>query len=250
MPKTLSLKDLRSRAIAHLLASPFLGKNVPYTRKEAVLDVDVLLCFLLHQTKAQVLAHLDENACKINEEFKKLLEVRYHGVSLAYITKEKEFYGLTFYVNPSVLIPKPDTEVLVEASIKSICALQYKKDEKPLRLLDVFSGSGCVGIATVHSLLSNLTNTHHIHLSFVDISNKAIEVSLHNAKHLLPFGMQGVAQERTHGKVNGKTSLPYPNTTIPENEVSLPYPSPIKTQFSFFLPRCKTELSASTWRKI
>lgn len=194
----LTLKHLREEAIEHLLSSPFLCKNVAYERINAVLDVDVLLCFLLKKSKAYLLAHLDEYAFEINN-FYKMLEMRYCGTSIAYIIGEKEFYGLKFSVNPSVLIPKSDTETLVEVSIKAIEDLLYKRrigeciGEYELNILDVFSGSGCVGIATVHSLLSKLKDDNCIfciHCSFLDVSSEAIEVSRFNAKKLLPDFIQ------------------------------------------------------------
>lgn len=202
-----TLKHLREEAIVHLLSSPLLCKNAPYGRKEAMLDVDVLLCFLLEKTKAHLLAHLDADAIVIKDDFDKMLEKRYQGISIAYIIGEKEFFALNFYVNPSVLIPKSDTEVLVEASIQAVESLFCKRewDADKLNILDVFSGSGCVGIAVVHSLLSQLEKMQekkkavfnlvsrcslNINCSFLDISRQAIDVSCINAKRLLPAFMQ------------------------------------------------------------
>lgn len=203
----LTLKDLRKDAIERLLASPFLCKNSPYTRKEAMLDVDVLLGYLLKKTRAYILAHLEADASAIQAEFELLLYRRVQGVSIAYLIEEKEFYGLTFYVNPSVLIPKADTETLVDVALEVVSALFEKKNcsskeghllkdvqpprEVQLRILDVFSGSGCVGIATVHSLLKNFENLEQIiRCSFLDISLRAIEVSRLNACKLLPSSIQ------------------------------------------------------------
>ena len=236
----LTLKSLREKAIKHLLASPFLCRNAPYGRNDAMLDVDILLSFLLKKTRAYVLAHLDEKALNIKENFDNLLEMRYHGTSIAYIIQEKEFFSLSFYVNRSVLIPKADTEILVEASLETISALlcknklnersssiSYEKDAENIRnlnMLDVFSGSGCVGIATVHSLLGKMKNTNRtccIHCNFLDISSDAIAVSQINVAKLFPvvhISQQGIVQHDMPRSAMQKTILA---------------PS-IQTQFSFF----------------
>ena len=76
----------------------------------------------------------------------RLLKKRLSGEPLQYILGEWEFFGLTFKVGPGVLIPRPDTEVVVETALKLL-----KGQSKP-RVVDVCAGSGCIGIAfAVHS---------------------------------------------------------------------------------------------------
>ena len=71
--------------------------------------------------------------------------MRCTGFPVAYITETKEFYGRDFFVNPAVLIPKPDTEILVQRGIEIISKKLQTKEN--IKLVDLCTGSGCVGIS-------------------------------------------------------------------------------------------------------
>ena len=100
-------------------------------------------------------------------EFEVLIRKRAERVPLQYITGEQEFMGLTFHVNSNVLIPRQDTETLVEEALKVI---------KPgMKVMDMCTGSGCV-------LISILKNAHDVEGIGYDISKQAINVAKENAK--------------------------------------------------------------------
>ncbi len=101
---------------------------------------------------------------------KYFLSLRKKGYSVAVITKHKEFYGLDFFVNKHVLIPRPDTELMVAEAIEEI-----KKNDKII-LVDVGTGSGCIPI----SILKNIPN--QIQTFATDISNAALRVAKKNAR--------------------------------------------------------------------
>lgn len=99
------------------------------------------------------------------------VDKRLQHIPMSYITKTKEFYGLSFFVNESVLIPRPDTETLVETGINLI------REERYESVLDLCTGSGCVGISIAHEC--------PIALTLSDISPSALAVAKRNATSLL-----------------------------------------------------------------
>lgn len=106
------------------------------------IDAEVLLQHVIQQPLAWLIAYGDSpaNAAHI-EAFYHLLEKRQHGQPIAYLTGSREFWSLTLKVTPDVLIPRPDTETLVEQ------ALQVSPADKPLAVLDLGTGSGAIALA-------------------------------------------------------------------------------------------------------
>ena len=112
--------------------------------------------------------HLDEEMTEEQaREFEVLIKKRAERVPLQYITGEQEFMGLTFHVNSNVLIPRQDTETLVEEALKVV--------RPGMKIMDMCTGSGCV-------LISILKNAHDIEGIGYDISKQAINVAKENAK--------------------------------------------------------------------
>ncbi|MBQ8541564.1 MAG: peptide chain release factor N(5)-glutamine methyltransferase [Clostridia bacterium] len=108
------------------------------------------------------------------EKMLECIEKRKKGMPIAYITGEKEFMGLSFYVNENTLIPRPDTETIVETLIEE------NPFEKP-HITDLCSGSGCIGISLAH-YIKNSTVT------MWDISPGAIEIA---QKNILRHNLSG-----------------------------------------------------------
>ena len=133
------------------------------------IDSEILLSSVLGKSREEILINLDE---KINSRdifsFKKLIERRSSKEPLAYILKEKEFWSKKFEVNESTLVPRPETELMLEKLIKI-----YK--DKKINLLDIGTGSGCILI----SLLSELKNSIGVG---IDISTEALKIAKKNAK--------------------------------------------------------------------
>lgn len=105
------------------------------------------------------------------EKYRAVVERRANHVPLQHITGEQEFMGLTFCVNEHVLVPRQDTEVLVETVLESL--------EPEMRVLDMCTGSGCIIIS-----LLRLCGDKRIEGTGVDISEKALEVASCNAERL------------------------------------------------------------------
>tara|TARA_B100000035_G_scaffold298954_1_gene293202 strand:- start:232 stop:1071 length:840 start_codon:yes stop_codon:yes gene_type:complete len=138
-----------------------------------ILDSELLLSKSLNKSREEILINLDQRINKKNfSVFKKYLRRRYNNEPVAYILEEKEFWSKKFYVTKDTLIPRPETELLVEGIIETF------KNRK-ISILDIGTGTGCI----ILSLLSNLKNSYGIG---VDISKNAILVSKKNAlKHRL-----------------------------------------------------------------
>lgn len=137
------------------------------------LEAEVLLAFAMEKPRAWLKAH-GEAALEpaIAQRFVGAVEARASGVPVAYITGEREFYGLPFAVTPAVLIPRPETELLVEYVLATL------KEAPRANVLDLGTGSGCVAIAIKHTCLE-------AHVSAIDSSFGALRVAGRNVERLL-----------------------------------------------------------------
>jgi release factor glutamine methyltransferase len=134
------------------------------------LDAEVLLAHLLGLGRASLLAHSTSpvDADK-RSQYDALIERRYKGEPVAYLTGHKEFYGLDLYITPNVLVPRPETESAVEACLEAL-----PKSETS-QLADIGTGSGAILVAVCkHRPLVKAFGT--------DISPAAIEVAAHNCR--------------------------------------------------------------------
>ena len=137
-----------------------------------VLDSEVLLSFVIKKPKEFLFAHPEfAPTAKQISHFKKLIARRAKGEPIAYLIGHKEFYGLDFEINKNVLIPRPETELMVEEVVKKI-------DRLKIILIDVGTGSGCIPIA----ILKTIKNTATIKCFAIDISPGAIATAKRNAK--------------------------------------------------------------------
>ena len=107
----------------------------------ASLDAEILLCQILKKERSFLRAWPDiELQSKQTNQFWSLIKQRQQGTPIAYITGNKEFWSRDFHVNPDVLIPRPDTELIIELSLKLIL------DNKPIKIIDLGTGSGIIAI--------------------------------------------------------------------------------------------------------
>ena len=133
-----------------------------------ILDTEILLSKTLNQRREIILTNLKTKIDRKNIlEFKRLIKRRSLNEPIAYILKEKEFWSKKFEVNRHTLIPRPETELLVEKLVKI-----YK--DKKISILDIGTGTGCILI----SLISEIFSSRGVG---VDISKKAIKIAEKNA---------------------------------------------------------------------
>ena len=142
--------------------------GVPGARRDAA----SLLSFTVEKDRTFLLSHSDHflSDAELNS-FRERVDRRSHGEPLQYITGQQDFYGRVFRVSPAVLIPRPETELLVEA------ALELVDEEQTARICDVGTGSGCIAI----TLACERVNVQGIAL---DISPSALEIARQNADAL------------------------------------------------------------------
>jgi release factor glutamine methyltransferase len=142
------------------------------------LDARLLLEYLLQAPHSFLLAHGDEllTAAQVTA-YHGLLSRAARKEPIPYLTGSAEFYGLTFEVNSSVLIPRPETELLVEQ------ALGWARGKDRLTIADIGTGSGCIA-TTLARYLPNAT------VLAVDISHAALQVARRNAAYLAPDRIQ------------------------------------------------------------
>lgn len=136
------------------------------------LDAELLLAFTLNQSRTWLLTYPEFSLNnQQQEQFLWRVERRRQHEPVAYIVGQKAFFGLDFLVTPDVLIPRPDTELLVETALE--IASGWEADASPT-IADVGTGSGCIAV----SLAKNLAKAY---LTAIDISSQALQVAKKNA---------------------------------------------------------------------
>jgi release factor glutamine methyltransferase len=153
-----------------------LNKGINILQKSKIsnpqLDSQILLSTSIKRDKKHIILNPKEVLSTDElENFKSLIKRREKGEPIAYLINKKEFWKDEFFVNKDVLIPRPDTELIIEQVLKT-----YSK-EAQLQVLDIGTGSGCI-------LLSILKERHNFYGTGIDISKKSINVSKFNAKQL------------------------------------------------------------------
>ena len=168
----------------------FATKQLESVSSTPDLDVQVLLQHAMHYDKTQVLLFSDNHIPDDKLEWLyNALEQRESGLPVAYITGHKEFYGFDFFVTPQVLIPKPDTEILVERALELILEkMEDSSNSEPLQICDMCTGSGCIGISVLKTLyaVDKIPVEKLPQITMVDISEPALEVARKNVATLLP----------------------------------------------------------------
>lgn len=161
---------------------------------EADLDARLLLEYICKTSRDDLLVHGDRSLCeKEQAAYEELIAGRKERIPLQYLTREQDFMGLVFSVNEEVLIPRQDTEILVEE------ALRYLHDG--MRILDMCTGSGCILISLLHY-------TNDCEGVGADISQAALEIAKQNAEKLLKTGERSgkisFVQSDLFGEIDGK----------------------------------------------
>lgn len=164
----MTVREALTRATDQLAANPHL-------RPTALADAAMLLMHLLGTDRAGLIAHPER---PLDREqlagYQRLVERRLRFEPMQYIVGTQEFFGLTLAVSPAVLIPRPETELLVEAVVE-------RAGTGPVRILDVGTGSGAIAIALAHTL-------PEAEVTAVDLSAEELAVARANA---VAHGLEG-----------------------------------------------------------
>ena len=139
---------------------------------EAAIDVDLYARTILKWDRARLLLHHHSPVPETLEpQFSDWLARRERFEPSAYIVGEREFWGLEFYVTPAVLVPRPETELIVEATV----AIAQRLDGQPLRVVDIGTGSGCIAVSVGHEI-------RRCTVVATDVSKDALLVARRNAQ--------------------------------------------------------------------
>ena len=166
-----------------------------YSKNISTNEVFLVLEKVLGKTKEQIIISLDD---ELNENISDIIlncfDALKDGYPVQYITGKQEFMGMTFKVNEDVLIPQPDTEVVVEKAIETINIYDFENDndkdlhvfnstvdsdQKVIRVLDLCTGSGAIAVSIAKKFANNIN--FHVDVTASDVSLKALEVARENA---------------------------------------------------------------------
>ena len=177
-------------------------------------EAEVLLRHAVRKTRAELYANLtDPIDAAVQARFQEALARRIGREPLAYITGTREFFKLEFEVNPEVLVPRPESEILVEAALDHLRRLRVRRAS----VVDVGTGSGAIGIAIAK-------NRRDARLLGVDASRDALVVARRNGQRLIPRRpgqwLQGDLLTAVQGPLDCiVANLPYiPSDRLPELE--------------------------------
>lgn len=169
LPPTLSVKDWLDDATKQLVFA-----NIGTAR----LDSELILAHTLRQNRSYLHAHQDDILSARDLEIANArLDLRLDHVPVAYIIGHKEFYGRRFRVSTATLIPRPETEALLDLLAEALPKNSALITEAPLRLVDVGTGSGILGITAK-------LEYPELDVTLVDISRHALKVAEQNARSL------------------------------------------------------------------
>ena len=177
----MTLQELKSK----------ITKDLYQTSPSPKLDTEVLLSYCLGFSKTDLLLKRDYEVPTDKEAWlNDAVSRRAAGIPIAYITGHKEFYGYDFIVTPDVLIPKPDTEILVERAVDVILSMMDARGENLLTVCDMCTGSGCIAVAVAKTLLEDerVPAEQLPKFTLGDISEAALDVARRNVAALLGDG--------------------------------------------------------------
>lgn len=146
-----------------------------------LLDVQLILCHLLH--KDRVYIHLNrkqEVDDEIKNRFYEMVHRRNEGYPLQYMTNVQEFMGLEFYVQEGILVPRPDTEIMVEKIINFVNNSDFK--DRTLNILDIGTGSGAIAVSLAYYLKNSFVTAMDVSETAIKTAN--INIEKHNLKNI------------------------------------------------------------------
>lgn len=206
--------------------------------KIEALDQDLLIAHEIGKSREFVLAHpeFSLSGSKV-KKIKAQVTRRKKGEPLAYILKEKEFFSLPFFVDQATLIPRPETELLVEKVLEEL-----EKSPHPKTILEIGTGSGCISIALAHVWQKNQKRKNWKILAN-DFSSSALQVAQKNSREnqtekLIDFFVDDLLGKITLQKIQAQKFVP--KIILVAN---LPYVS--EKEYSHLMPSVKNFEPAS-----
>ncbi len=160
------MKELTIRTILRRATDFLIDNGI----EEARLDAEVLLAHVLNTSRLRLYVDLERNIDDSTDAYKNLIRLRAEHIPVAQLIGVREFMGLDFNITPDVLIPRPETELLVQISIENLERLN-----RPSTAADIGTGSGAIAVSIAHHI-ENVT------VDATDISPAALAVARSNAE--------------------------------------------------------------------
>ncbi len=180
-----------------------------------LLEAEILLSYFLNKERSFLIAHSEfEISSDFLEQYNSIWHKILDGYPIAYVFHKKEFYGREFYVDERVLIPRPETECLVEVVLKMISD-ELLADNGQFLVYDVATGSACIGITLIVELLKKEVKRENLNFFLTDISDDALAVAKIN---VAKFELDDLCEIKKSDLLNFN-SLPKINILI----ANLPY---------------------------
>jgi len=155
-----------------------IQKLEKFNIKTANLDAEILLFYTIKKSREFILTHSEHKLTESQiTNFNSLIKKRSKGNPVAYLMGHKEFYGLDFLVNKDVLIPRPETELMIDEVLNFISHIS-----RPMSFIDIGTGSGCIIISLIKQLLTFNFQLSTFNFFATDISKNALVVARKNAK--------------------------------------------------------------------
>lgn len=195
----MTVQEAQTQAVRVLAEA---ARAAPRGNSTPVLDAAILMAHFLGTTRSWLMAHPETDAGPVETEFFDAITRRARGLPVSYLTGTREFWGLEFKVNREVLIPKPDTETLVERAATILETRFTGNRAQPPKVIDVCTGSGCVAIALKHDFPD-------IEMTATDLSPGALDLARENANRLL--GARGKPQTIRFLQGDLRDGLPPPD---------------------------------------
>ncbi len=167
--------------VAHYTIGDLIKKGIEILGEgefnNPLLDSQLLLCHVINVDKIYTYTHKDEIIDSLFvDKFLKLIDKRKSGYPIQYMLGKQEFMGLDFFVKEGVLIPRPDTEILVEYIIELVKGKCFKSKEH-IKIVDIGTGSGTITLSLAHYI-------ENAHIYSIDVSDIALQVAAENSKRL------------------------------------------------------------------
>lgn len=157
-----------TRRVLEWTTKDFAARGLPSAR----LDAELLAAHALGTSRVKLYLDLDRPLAPPElAAIRELVGRRRRREPVAYVLGRRDFYGRTFVVSPAVLVPRPDTEVVVESVVKRL------PTDRPLRVLDLCTGSGCIGLTIA-------AERPNVQVDLVDLSKDALAIARQNAEGL------------------------------------------------------------------
>jgi len=186
------LKPLRAAAVPELpiaAAVAAAARRLAGVADSPRMEAERLVAHVLHWDRSRVIAHSDQALpAEAADRFAALVERRAAGEPLAYLTGVKEFWSLTLRVTPDVLVPRPETELLVEWALEIADPSFPRRRESSFAVLDLGTGSGAIALALAKE-------RPHAKVLATDVSAAALAVARQNAEGLTLLNVDFVQQD-------------------------------------------------------